>query len=96
MATTRTILPRLSSLRQTPRLLRALHSSPTLAATPLPITAHGPPPKPPLPSLSDISAFRNRQKAATLGNKATRKFWKDVHVVPVSSACLHCPLTRDF
>ncbi|KAL7270407.1 ATP synthase mitochondrial F1 complex assembly factor 2 [Rhizina undulata] len=67
-----------------------LHNSPPLTATSLPITAHGPPPKAPVPIVSEISEMRRRQKmlaeegrVASAAGKASgkRRFWKEVSVV---------------
>ncbi|KAF8425939.1 hypothetical protein EV426DRAFT_594362 [Tirmania nivea] len=42
---------------------RTLHTSgPPNCATPLPITAHGPPPKPPLPAAGEIREVRKKQR----------------------------------
>jgi len=92
MTPTRQLLPRISTLtsisprrtstqlqlrRLTP-LNRNFQTHPSKPDTPLPITAHGPPPQAPLPALSQISEYRAKQKANVLRAK---KFWKEVHVV---------------
>lgn len=48
------------------------------SATPLPITAHGPPPKPPLPAAGEIGELRRRQKAERAN--PGKKLWKEVKV----------------
>ncbi|CUS08918.1 unnamed protein product [Tuber aestivum] len=57
---------------------RSLHNSPADSATPLPITAHGPPPKPPVPAASEICELRRRQKAERAN--PGKKLWKEVRV----------------
>ena len=57
---------------------RCLHNSPANFATPLPITAHGPPPKPPLPAASEISELRRRQKAERAN--PGKKLWDEVRI----------------
>lgn len=82
---------------------RYLHTSPPKPATIGPITAHGPPPSAPIPSIEhvDIRVARKRQQADLLkrgqdlksgkaGNAAkTKRFWKDVHVRKVDGMPLH-------
>ncbi|KAF8538348.1 hypothetical protein BDD12DRAFT_885284 [Trichophaea hybrida] len=96
MTPTRQFLPRLSALTSIPYrpptqlpqlrrltpLNRNFQTHPSKPATPLPITAHGPPPQAPLPALSQISEYRAKQKADSLRSK---KFWKEVHVIETPS-----------
>ncbi|PUU83646.1 hypothetical protein B9Z19DRAFT_1118781 [Tuber borchii] len=57
---------------------RFLHNSPANSANLLPIIAHGPPPKPPLPAASEIGELR-RQQTAERANPG-KKFWKEVKI----------------
>ncbi|KAL9103820.1 MAG: hypothetical protein Q9163_001175 [Psora crenata] len=74
---------------------KCLHTSPTRSATPLPITATGPPPAAPLPAASQYGERidRRRRQAELLkrgqdlrisqikpGSAMKKRFWKDVHV----------------
>lgn len=62
-----------------------LHSSAPAPAIALPITAHGPPPKPPLPA-GEIADLRRRQKLeaaqdlAVKGQPGKGRFWKEVKI----------------
>ena len=58
--------------------IRTLQTSPTTPANPLPITAHGPAPGPPIPEHSPIADLRARQKKAHADPKS--RFWKTVNV----------------
>ncbi|RPB13233.1 ATP12-domain-containing protein [Morchella conica CCBAS932] len=68
-----------------------LHTSSPAYATPLPITAHGPPPKPPLPA-GEIADLRRRQKLEraenTLLSAKGGRFWKEVSVIESSNGAL--------
>lgn len=63
-----------------------LHSSAPAPAIALPITAHGPPPKPPLPA-GEIADLRRRQKLeaaqdlAVKGQPGKGRFWKEVKII---------------
>ncbi|KAI5810246.1 hypothetical protein DFH27DRAFT_538721 [Peziza echinospora] len=48
--------------------LRFIRTTRPSSAVPLPITAHGPPPKAPLPTPTEVSDFRRRQREASLTN----------------------------
>lgn len=74
---------------------RNLHTTPSQDARISPITAAGPPPKPPVPSTEhiDIRVARKKKQSELLkrgqdlrashmkpGTSASKRFWKDVHV----------------
>ncbi|KAI9771419.1 MAG: ATP synthase complex assembly protein atp12 [Candelina submexicana] len=76
-------------------IYQCLHTTASKPATPLPVTAHGPPPQAPLPSAtaSEDRVARRRKQAALLqrgqdlrasqiapGSAMKKRFWKDVHV----------------
>lgn len=76
-------------------LLQCLHTTTPNAATPLPITATGPPPAAPVPAASQYGerVERRRRQAELLkrgqdmrasamkpGTAIKKRFWKDVHV----------------
>lgn len=78
-----------------PALLQCLHTTPPQAATPLPITATGPPPAAPQPAASQYGerVDRRRRQAELLkrgqdmrashmkpGTAIRKRFWKDVSV----------------
>lgn len=83
------------SARASITALRCLHTGRPLFATPLPMTATGPPPSAPLPSASQYGEKldRRRRQAELLkhgqslrasqekpGNAMKKRFWKDVSV----------------
>jgi hypothetical protein len=108
-------LPRLSSLRccraytntaqvnRNASIIRPFHASAARAAVAHPVTAHGPPPKSPVPAASQYGEHierKKRQSDLVKQGKELRKqespssvlkkrFWKDVHVKEV-------PGTRPF
>ncbi|KAI9766917.1 MAG: ATP synthase complex assembly protein atp12 [Geoglossum simile] len=63
-----------------------LHTTSPAPATPLPVTAHGPPPKPPAPAAKLHDRIARRRRQAELigksgdGGGAKKRFWKDVKV----------------
>ncbi|KAI9721730.1 MAG: hypothetical protein M1812_002065 [Candelaria pacifica] len=76
-------------------IYQCLHTTTSKPATALPITAHGPPPKAPIPAAteSEDRVARRRKQAALLqrgqdlrasqmkpGSAMKKRFWKDVHV----------------
>ncbi|KAL6720387.1 ATP synthase mitochondrial F1 complex assembly factor 2 [Lecanora helva] len=90
LAPCRSIIPRIHS-----NLIRCLHTTPAIAATPLPITATGPPPAAPVPKASQYGERidRRRRQAEILkrgqesraafpkpGTTMKKRFWKDVSV----------------
>lgn len=85
------LLPTQTRARLAPSAARAfqclhLHSSAPAPAIALPITAHGPPPKPPLPA-GEIADLRRRQKLeaaqdlAVKGQPGKGRFWKEVKII---------------
>ncbi|KAI5851123.1 ATP12 chaperone protein [Morchella snyderi] len=91
------LLPRLAARTRTTASTRPflpapqclLHTSSPACATTLPITAHGPPPKPPLPA-GEIADLRRRQKLERAENTILSakggRFWKEVSVVDTDGA----------
>ena len=84
--------------RQSPSVYRCLHATPSKPANPLPVTAHGPAPRAPLPAVTQIEdriARRRKQAELLQQGKQIRaaekkpsgvlrkRFWKDVHVKEV-------------
>ena len=81
--------------RQSPSIYCCLHNTPSKSANPLPVTAHGPAPKAPLPAVTQIEdriARRRKQAELLQQGKQIRaaekkpsgvlrkRFWKDVHI----------------
>lgn len=73
-----------------------LHTTSTKPATPLPITAHGPPPQAPIAHPNPLTEWRTRHKLAEENVKSRKRFWKNAQVVTtnsvfsVSPRCRHC------
>ena len=85
----------LSSYLSAALLSKYLHTSPRIAANPLPVTTAGPPPSAPIPAASQYGerVDRRRRQAEMLqrgqefrtgkgkpGNAMKKRFWKDVTV----------------
>ncbi|TGZ84461.1 hypothetical protein EX30DRAFT_567 [Ascodesmis nigricans] len=68
-----------------PTRIRALHTTSTKPATPLPITAHGPPPPTPVQPASPLEEWRARHGLARENVKTRKRFWRDAFVVEVKS-----------
>lgn len=82
----------LALARHNAPLCRRIHSSPLRAAVAHPVTAHGPPPKPPAPSpdfkknaeqvkeAESAPASETQSQPTRASVSLKKRFWKDVHV----------------